>query len=72
MFADFEGTNLSGAKFRNAKLKGAKFKDAFLSGADFTGSNADLSSLEKGELENAILPNGEVYKKNVVSDLQES
>jgi uncharacterized protein YjbI with pentapeptide repeats len=63
MFADFEGANLSGAKFRNTKLKGAKFKDAFLSGADFTGSNADQSSLEKGELEKAILPNGEVYKK---------
>ncbi len=32
MFANFEGANLSGAKFKNA----------FLSGADFTGASVDL------------------------------
>lgn len=64
MFANFEGANLSGAKFKNAKLKGAKFKDAFLSGADFTGASVDIKSLEKGKLENAILPNGEEYSAN--------
>lgn len=65
MFADFEGANLSGAKFRNSKLKGAKFKDAYLSGADFTNASVDIKTLEKGEIENVILPNGEVYKKNL-------
>ena len=63
MFSNFEGANLSGATFRNAKLKGAKFTDAYLSGANFTGANVNLSQLTKGDLTNAILPNGERYEE---------
>ena len=59
--ADFSNSNLMFANFEGANLSGAKFKDAFLSGADFTGASIDLKSLEKGQLENAILPNGDVY-----------